>query len=58
LGMKKFVANTGQMESFSFVDSAENGYNYAIKFENSDQLFSILLDEEKRAVRMNFKEIP
>jgi len=46
------------MESFSFVDSAENGYNYAIKFENSDQLFSILLDEEKRAVRMNFKEIP
>ncbi len=58
LGMKKFVAKTGQMQSFSFVDTAANGYNYAIKFENSDQLFSILLDEEKKIIRMNFKEIP
>lgn len=58
LGMKKFVANVGTMEQFSFVDSTISGYNYTIKFENSDQLFSVLLNNEKQVLRMNFKEIP
>lgn len=58
LGMRKFVANVGLMQHFSFVDSTTSGYNYAIKFENSDQLFSVLLDYEKQILRMNFKELP
>ncbi|MGE8242084.1 DUF3887 domain-containing protein [Sphingobacterium detergens] len=56
LGMRKFVANVGLMQYFSFVDSASSGYNYTIKFENSDQLFSFLLNNEKQVLRMNFKE--
>lgn len=58
LGMRKFVVNVGLMQHFSFVDSTTNGYNYTIKFENSDQLFSVLLDNEKQVIRMNFKELP
>ena len=58
LGMRKFVANVGLMQHFSFVDSTASGYNYTIKFENSDQLFSVLLDHEKQVLRMNFKELP
>jgi CubicO group peptidase (beta-lactamase class C family) len=58
LGMRKFVANVGLMQHFSFVDSTTSGYNYTIKFENSDQLFSVLLDHEKQVIRMNFKELP
>ncbi len=58
LGMRKFVANVGIMQHFSFVDSTTNGYNYTIQFENSEQLFSVLLDNEKQVLRMNFKEIP
>jgi CubicO group peptidase (beta-lactamase class C family) len=58
LGMRKFVANVGLMQHFSFVDSTASGYNYNIQFENSDQLFSVLLDHEKQVLRMNFKELP
>ncbi|MGJ1407193.1 serine hydrolase [Sphingobacterium siyangense] len=58
LGMRKFVANVGMMQYFSFVDSTKNGYNYTIQFENSEQLFSVLLDNEKQVLRMNFKELP
>jgi len=53
--MRKFVANVGLMQYFSFVDSASSGYNYTNKFENSDQLFSFLLNNEKQVLRMNFK---
>ncbi|MGB3103878.1 MAG: hypothetical protein WBB75_02405 [Sphingobacterium siyangense] len=58
LGMRKFMANVGMMQHFSFVDSTNNGYNYTIQFENSKQLFSVLLDNEKQGLRMNFKELP
>ncbi|WP_313264005.1 serine hydrolase domain-containing protein [Sphingobacterium sp.] len=58
LGMRKFVANVGIMQHFSFVDSTTNGYNYTIQFENSEQLFSVLLDNQKQVLRMNFKELP
>ncbi|RKE57242.1 hypothetical protein DFQ12_2124 [Sphingobacterium detergens] len=54
--MRKFVANVGLMQYFSFVAAASSGYNYTIKFENSDQLFSFLLNNEKQVLRMNFKE--
>ncbi|PST83356.1 hypothetical protein C7T94_12320 [Pedobacter yulinensis] len=57
-GMNKFFAKAGSWQSVAYKDANEKGFDYLGKFENSDYLFSLKLDQTGRASRINFAAAP
>ncbi|MDR6785351.1 CubicO group peptidase (beta-lactamase class C family) [Pedobacter africanus] len=58
LGMNKFHAKTGDWISNTFKEKNEKGLDYLAVFENSQQVFSIRLNEQGKIDRLNFAAVP
>lgn len=58
LGMNKFHAKTGDWTTNTFKEKNEKGLDYFAVFENSQQVFSIRLNEQGKIDRLNFAAAP
>jgi CubicO group peptidase (beta-lactamase class C family) len=58
LGMSKFRAKVGDWTSSFFKEKNEKGLDYLVVFENSRQMFSLMLDKQGKIDRLNFAAVP
>lgn len=57
-GLSKFQAKAGNWNAVAFKEINEKGLDYLATFENSQQVFSLKVDEQGKISRMNFAIVP